>query len=333
MARAGDERTPLISVVVCTTGERDTVAACLASLRALRDPRHEVVVVENRPRSAMDGRELASWGARLVHEPRRGLDVARNRGIDEAAGEIVAFVDDDCVVDPSWLRGFRRAFEDPSVSFVTGRVRPLSLERRSERCFEGWFSFDRGDDDRRFRSEGDWSSVVPGPLGTGCNMAYRRAVLVEAGGFDEALDMGTPIGGGGDLDMFGRLLRAGHEAVYAPDAEMRHQHRRTMLAVTRQFWGYGLSQGALAAKVWRQEPEQRPLVRCFWRHRIRRVARHAKHQARPGGEPPAWFLALELAGILAGPVVGTVVRWRVERAGGGPDLASAVPARTLRQVA
>ena len=299
-----------VSVVLCTTGERDTVASCLASLRALRDAHHEVLVIENRPRSSMDAAELRSWGAVLVHEPRQGLDVARNRGVAEAVGDIVAFVDDDCVVDPNWLAGLRRAFADPSVGFVTGRVRPHSLERRSERCFEGWFSFDRGAHARRFRRQDHWWSVIPGRLGTGCNMAFRRHVLLEAGGFDEALDMGSPVGGGGDLDMFGRLLRSGHEASYAPDALVWHCHRTTMRAVARQFWGYGVSQGALAAKVRCEEPAERAHVRAFWRYRTRRVARQVLRRAGQGLEPPSWLLAVELIGILVGPVFGRVARRR-----------------------
>lgn len=305
----------LVSVVLCTTGERPTVPSCLASLRALRDDHHEVLVVENRWSSSMATDELRAWGARLVHEPRRGLDVARNRGLREATGDIVAFVDDDCIVDPDWLAGLRRAFADPAVSFVTGRVRPYSLERRSERCFEAWFSFDRGAEPKRFRRDDEWTSVVPGHLGTGCNMAFRRSVALAAGGFDETLDMGTSIAGGGDLDMFGRLLRGGHEVAYAPDALMWHRHRITMAAVARQFWGYGISEGAVAGKVWFDEPAERPLVRAFWRHRTRRVARQALDRVGRRREPPTWLFVLELTGILVGPVVGVLTRSRRRRLG------------------
>ena len=126
----------LISVVLCTTAERRSLDGCLASLRALVDDHHEIVVIENRPVSVLDGAELAPWGARVVHEPTGGLDRARNRGIAESTGEIVAFVDDDCTVHEKWLSGLRDAFVDPEVDFVTGHVRAASTRRRSERCFE-----------------------------------------------------------------------------------------------------------------------------------------------------------------------------------------------------
>lgn len=325
----------LVTVVLCTTGERSTLRGCLASLGAIEDPALEVLVIENRPTSRLPAGELAAWGARLVHEPRQGLDVARNRGVAEAAGELVAFVDDDCVVDPGWVAALRRAFDDPTVQFATGRVRPHSLGRRSERAFEGWFRFDRGPAARRYRREPDWTSVIPPRLGTGCNMAFRRSVLLAVGGFDEGLDMGSWVGGGGDLDVFGRLLRAGHEAVYVPDALVWHRHRETSAAVARQFWGYGVSQGAVAAKVWWAEPEERRHVRAFLLHRTRRIGAQVLRRAGRRAEPGAGLLSLELLGVLAGPAIGAASRRRARVAGrrvptGAPPGAGGGPTQPAR---
>lgn len=242
---------PFVSVVVCTTGRRRSLDACLASLRAVEGDAHEVVVVENAPVSCLSREQLESWGARLVHEPRRGLDVARNRGFAETAGDVIAFVDDDCVLEEGWLDGFQRAFRDPTVGFATGRVRPLSLAHHSERRFEEWFGFDRGTEQLRFHGDDPEPGlrVLPYQLGTGCNMAFRRSALLEASGFDEALDMGTLIGGGGDLEMFARLLRSGVVGTYVPEARLRHAHRTSMRDLRWQFFGYGASQSAVVVKA------------------------------------------------------------------------------------
>jgi GT2 family glycosyltransferase len=247
---------------------------------------------------------LGKWGARVVHERRRGLNVARNRGVREARGSIVAFVDDDCTVDPGWLAGFRRAFEDPDVGFATGRTEPLSLARRTEQCFEQLFTFDRGEDPRSFDrgTPGAWFQVSPAEVGSGCNMAFRRAVLDGVGGFDEALDMGTAIGGGGDLDMFGRLLRGGAHARYAPDAHAWHQHRGTVAELGRQVWGYGVAQGALAWKVWWSAPALRPAVWSFWRHRAGGAARRMVVTIRARQVLLPYLSLMELAGLVMGPV-------------------------------
>lgn len=306
----------MVSVILCTTGRRASLDACLTSLRALVDPAHEVLVIENASAARLSTADLASWGARLIHERRPGLDVARNRGAREAVGSIVAYVDDDCVVDPGWLAGFRRAFADPTVGFAAGRVQAMSLQRHSERCFEHWFGFDRGDEPLRFTGSDPhpWLRVLPHQLGTGCNMAFRRSLLLEAGGFDEALDMGTLIGGGGDLDMFARLLRSGVVAAYVPDARMRHAHRTTMRDLRWQFFGYGMSQGAIAAKVAFGQPrELRVEAWLMWRGRARLIIDNlvdGRWRRRGGGGAgfSGRLLLRELLGILLGTVAYPISR-------------------------
>lgn len=304
----------LISVVLCTAGVRPCLDDCLTSLRKLDDDNHEVLVVENRREPQLSASELESWGARLLHEPRGGLDVARNLGMTEARGDIVAYIDDDCEADPRWLAALRRMFEDESVAFATGRVLPYSLERRSEYSFERSFSFDQGVLPRRLHVDTvGWRDIVPGYVGTGCNMAFRRQVLIDVGGFDEALDMGTLIPGGGDIDMFGRLLRAGYTASYGPDAPMRHRHRTTMTAVWRQFWGYGLSQGAVAYKVGRSSSDLRLKALMFWLARSRRVAITAVRRLVSRNAVPWWLSLTELAGVVIGPLVYPVSARRARR--------------------
>lgn len=240
---------PLISVVVCTHGRRSSLARCLASLENLDDPRYETLLIDNGPSPSVADL-FATNGARIVHEPRRGLDFARNRGVAEAAGDIIAFIDDDCEAEPSWLKGIRAHFADGEIACVTGRVMPGSLERASHRLFENISTFDRGLRPRRFaRKEG--ARVVPSlaaQVGTGCNMAFRRDILERVGEFDPALDMGTFVGGGGDIDMFVRVLRAGGVTEYAPQAVVRHHHRDSLVALARQLFGYSTSVGALSAK-------------------------------------------------------------------------------------
>ena len=294
----------LVSVVLCTTASRATLADCLASLDALDDPRHEIVVVQNRADPVVQIGDDHPH-VRVVHEPRRGLDIARNRGIREARGSIVAFVDDDCIVDPGWLRGLRRAFADPDVAFVAGRAPAWSLANPSERYFERMFSFDRSEQPNEFdhRSSVPWLLVCPGALGTGCNMAFRRCVFADHGEFDEALDMGTLISGGGDLDMFARLLRAGLRARYAPDAIVFHRHRTDMADLAWQVWGYGLSQGAITVKAWRHDGAPRAQALGFIRYRIRNAVRRALDALLGREAVPVHLSALELAGIIAGVVV------------------------------
>ncbi len=291
-----------VSVILCTRDRPEQLRRCLVSLGALRDDDHELVVVDNHPTPTVDERLLPA-GARLVHEPEPGLDAARNRGAAEVRGDVVAYIDDDCEADPHWITALRRAFADDAVGLVTGRVRPASLERPTHRSFESYFGFDRGLVGRRFTPWDDrpWYPLWTGLLGTGCNMAFRRTVLLDAGGFDERFDMGTRIGGGGDLDVYARLLRAGVVAEYAPDALVWHHHRDDQRALERQFRGYGQASGAYLAKVAVEQPGLRgQAVRCYV-DRITRRLRVARDIRRGASIVPMRLLVTDLVGHLSGP--------------------------------
>lgn len=309
------EPAELISVVVCTAGRRPSIWRLLQSAVALADPAFEVIVVENAVRPTLDAWRLRQLGVRHVLEPRRGLDAARNRGAREAAGAVVAYVDDDCELEPGWLTGLRGALVDPEVALVTGRVLPATLALPSQRMFEAWCSWDRGLEQVR-HLVGDPLPGFPASahrLGTGCNMAIRRAVLFEVGGFDEALDMGTLIGGGGDLDVFIRILDAGHGAAYEPTAVVRHRHRETMHDLRWQIWGYGLAQGALLTKGLITRTGVRREIARFGRQRLRHKVRQLLH--RGTSALPRRVLAFEVVGILLGPIAyaTSMVRLRWQR--------------------
>jgi len=88
-------------------------------------------------------------------------------------------------------------------------------------------------------------------------MAFRRDVLLELGSFDEALDTGGPLPGGGDLDIFYRVVRAGYPLVYEPQYLIYHQHRREMEKLQRQYWSWGSGFMAFVVKSYQNDPEQR----------------------------------------------------------------------------
>jgi GT2 family glycosyltransferase len=291
----------LVSVVVCTAGRRPTLWALIERLVELDDPAYEVIVVENARRPTLPAARLEALGVRHIVERQVGLDAARNRGAREAGGGIVAYVDDDCQVQPGWLAGVRRGFADPSVALVTGRVLPVSLGLLSEQLFESWCAWDRGRIPTRFTASDDRPSfpATAHHLGTGCNMAFRRAALLEIRGFDEALDMGSLIGGGGDLDAFCRVLDAGHAAAYEPTALVRHLHRQTLHDLRWQVWGYGLSQGALLAKGILTRPGLRIDLARFGRSRLRRKL--LQLLGRIDSEIPRRILVVEVLGIMVGP--------------------------------
>lgn len=254
-ALAGDcAESPPISVVVCTRDRPLALRRCLEMLGCLGYPRFEVVVVDNASRTSLTEQIVRSTPFRYVREDTPGLDWARNRGWREASYGIVAYVDDDVRVDARWLDGVARGFGDPAVGAVTGLVLPEELETTAQHLFERYGGMSKGFAVRvHDRSKMGWPELIAAhSVGVGANMAFRKNSLARLGGFDTALDVGTPSGGGGDLDMLHRLLCDGSLIRYEPTALVWHQHRRAMGDLSRQLHNNGRSFGVYLIKRYRE---------------------------------------------------------------------------------
>src|SRR5258708_39416749 len=144
------QRAPFVSVVISTRDRPDRLARCLPALLALQYPGYEVIVVDNAPSTSATADLIRQTYAdqpkiRYVREDRPGPSAGRNRGIMEARGEIIAFTDDDVVVDAYWLAGLARGFEAAeNVACVTSLILPLKLEAPAQRCFEQFGGVNKG---------------------------------------------------------------------------------------------------------------------------------------------------------------------------------------------
>ena len=309
-----DAPAPSVTVVVCTRDRPELLARCLEGLAAQVPPPAEVLVVDNAPSDDRTAKLAAESGARYVEEPCPGLDFARNRALREASGEVLAFVDDDVVPDVGWLEGVRAVWRDhPDAGAMTGQVLPYELVTASQVAFERRGGFRGGNAQVRYEGLDRPGDPVypygPGMFGAGCNMAVRRDVARRLGGFDEALDTGPPLPGGGDIDLFHRVLRAGFPLVYEPRAVVFHRHRRADDALLRQYDSWGRSLMAWVAKTYARDPAGRPklrlLLRWWFPTQLRKAAAGLVR-----GRPDARNAALaELKGGVAG-LLGTYGRSR-----------------------
>jgi glycosyltransferase involved in cell wall biosynthesis len=322
--RAADDpvEQPAATVVVCTRDRAESLDGCLAALAEQEHPTYEVVVVDNASRDDETRRVARGWSARYVREPRPGLDWARNRGLAAARAPIVAFTDDDARPEPGWLGALVRGFESPDVDAVTGLVLPAELETQAQLAFEDAYGgMSKGFALRLHVQQSRRPAYRPEWVGVGCNMAFRRSVMVAAGGFDPALDVGTATGGGGDLDAFQRLLETGSVIAYRPDAVVRHLHRRTDAALRRQLFDNGRAYSAmLTAAFLRARGLDRTRVAARY---VRWVARwHAVRLARSlaGRETlPLRLIAAEASGAPLGPALYLRARRTARRLAGEPD--------------
>ena len=315
-----------ISVVLCTRDRPEFLRSALSSLLAMDYPDFEIVVVDNASATSATGDVVASVNdprVRLASEPVPGLARARNRGVLAATHDIVAFTDDDVVVDPQWLRGIDAGFAAaPDIACVCGIVPSGELRSYSQAYFDGRVTWARSCTPTIYRLVDPPPGHVlfpfkVGEYGTGANFALRRSALLQVGGFDEALGVGSPTRGGEDVDMFVRMLLDGHALMYQPQALVWHRHRADLDALHEQIVGYGVGLGAWIAKLMTSRRTAPMVLR-----RSVRALRHVRTMTRvdvdPGAEttaPNSRSLAIaELRAALRGPLAYA----RARRSGARP---------------
>jgi glycosyltransferase involved in cell wall biosynthesis len=251
----------MVSVVICAYNAERTMLPCLDSLRRLQYPNFEVIIVDDgsRDRTAAIAAEFPEF--RLIRQPNKGLSVARNVGLHAARGEVIAYTDSDCVVDPHWLSLLVRAMSDGGFDGCGGPNYAPHEDGWVEGCVAA--------------SPGAPSHVLTGDDSAehlaGCNMFFRKAALAQINGFDPQF-----AAAGDDVDMCWQMLDAGFALGYCPAAFVWHFRRNTVKAYYGQQRGYGKAEAMLYLKY----PERfNALGQVKWRGIIPSIAR-----TFPGGE-------------------------------------------------
>jgi GT2 family glycosyltransferase len=323
---------PFVTVAIPTRDRPDTLARSLRSLLDLDYPRFDIVVVDNAPRTPATAELVAALagardtGSKRLHyarEDRPGISWAKNRGLREAAGEIVAFTDDDVVVDPHWLAALVGGFHaGPRVACVTGMILPMELETAPQGWIEEFGGFSKGLDRRIFdlqdhRPPGPLFPYTAGMFGSGASMAFDVATLRSLGGFDPALGAGGPSMGGEDLGICFETIRAGYQIVYEPSAILRHAHRRDYDGLRRQVYGYGVGLTAFLMKTLVDHPESvLDLARRLPAGVTYALSSRSGKNLKKRVDYPKELTRLELQGMTRGPLAYLKARRRVRHLSG-----------------
>ena len=240
---------PRVSVVVCAYNAADTLEDNLRSLEQLTYPDYEIILVNDgsKDRTSDIGRSFAK--VRVIDTPNAGLSAARNVGLAEATGEIVAYTDADTRVDRDWLTHLVQPF---LTSDVVGSGGPNVVPPDDPPIAQCIARAPGGPthvllDDRI-------AEHVPG-----CNMAFRRDALLAIDGFNPIY-----LRAGDDVDVCWRLQARGWKIGFASAALVWHHHRSSVKAYWRQQVGYGEGETWLMA----HHPEKFLDGRMLWRGRI-----------------------------------------------------------------
>ncbi len=232
------------TVVVCTRDRPDSCQAAVASVLEARTEHCQIIVVDQsrdeRTRVALEA--LTSDAAVLVYvkSVRRGLSAARNEAARAAMGDLLLFTDDDCLVDPDWVRAWCRALQDPAIGIGFGAVSSPPCDMTTGYIAD--FHLCDGTYGRELFLRG------AGQVAMGANMALRRELWERVGGFDEGLGAGTRFPSAEDLDMAYRVVRAGFLIRHTVEARVRHLGYRSGAGASTLVRGYVTGIAAAYAK-------------------------------------------------------------------------------------
>jgi glycosyltransferase involved in cell wall biosynthesis len=304
---------PFMSVVIATRDRADHLAECLDAALAMAYPEYEIVVVDNAPATAATAELIADRYARsprirYVREDRRGLSYARMCGLAHARGAIVAFTDDDVIVDANWLAALAQGFTAGThVGCVTGAVLPREIETIEQQWCEERGGFTKGFARRVFdllanRPEEPLYPFRSSMFGTGANAAFDARVLGEIGGLDVMMGAGTPTRGGEDLDIYFRIVNRGYQLVYEPAALVYHLHHRAYRALRNQSYSYGVALTAYVTKCVVDRPRRlftlaRGIPHGLWFAVSPRSPKNRNKRA----DYPRELTWVEIRGMLRGP--------------------------------
>lgn len=247
------------------------MSRCLTAIEGGSRRPDALLVIDQAPSEAARRRVEASSlpAARYVEQGLCGLAASRNLGLELAGSDVVAFTDDDVVPEPTWVEGIMAPLRrDPVPDVVTGPVLALGpdapgLYAVSERL--------------RLTPSYHTGRVIPWHAGSGGNFSARRALLIENGGWDERLGVGSPGLAGEDIELLYRLMRAGALVRYEPAALVRHERQSwERRLATRYSYSFGI--GALCG-LWVRRGDRfalRMALSYAWIHG-RGVARGFKH--------------------------------------------------------
>lgn len=208
-----------ISVVIPHLNQPDMLARCLQSLAAGRRQPDEIIVVDNGSASLPWAICAAHPGVQLLQEPVPGPGPARNRGVAVAQGQILAFIDADCIADPGWLAEAMAALADPGAGILGGDVRIACADPTRLTMLEAYESIYAYRMDRYIAREGF--------TGTG-NLVVRRAILADVGPF-------AGIGVAEDRDWGRRATAKGYRIRYVAAMKVFHPARPDLEGL-RQKW-------------------------------------------------------------------------------------------------
>ena len=240
------EQNPPVTVAICTRERPHHIGAAVESVLAQEYPAFEVLIVDQSRTSSTSDiiRDVTSrhGNVRYVQLEEVGISRARNCAMENAATELVAFTDDDCVVPAGWLQTMVGAMREPNVELVWGQVL-APPELASREALDGVTPVLPITHRQRLDSRNGFRV-----FGMCANCGLRRSAWERVGGFDNMLGTGSPLYSGEDFDISYRVFRTGGTVLLEPDLYVYHRGFRPLSDWSKTVRDYGLGVGSFYFK-------------------------------------------------------------------------------------
>ena len=246
-----------VSVIICTYNRSESLKRTLQSLKEMSvsdDIEWELLIVDNNStdntREAVnDFTKTSGLNCRYVFESKQGLSNARNRGVKEACGEIIAFTDDDVIVDKYWLQNMAKVFKGNNISCVGGRIFPIWGKPCSKWLINNLWLLSCLYGPLALLDYGDNQFYLDKHIIWGANFAVRKRMFERYGIFNTSLGrMRGKLYGGEDTAFIKKLIENGENVLYVPDVIVHHciPSKRMRKSYFRKWWfNFGEMQAVL----------------------------------------------------------------------------------------
>lgn len=316
---------PFVSIVIATRDRVSSLQACIQSILALDYPNYELIIIDNAPKSSetadfMHANFSKSSKVRYLREDVPGLAIAHNCALKSMDSTIVAFTDDDVIVNANWLKEIVANFQrDPQIGCVTGMILPYEIETPPQLWIEQFGGFGKGYQrivfDMKENHPDDFLfPYSAGRFGSGANMAFRTSILKAIGGFDPALGAGTLAKGGDDLAIFFDVVTKGYRLVYEPRAILYHKHRCDYTGLAQQAYGYGVGLSAFLMKTIIDKPARLLEIMLKMPVGLKHILDpYSPKNQKKQTDYPYELTQLELRGFLMGPLEYLRSYWKTRK--------------------
>ncbi len=213
-----------VSVIIPVYNRAHIIGAVIEALLEQEHKPLEIIIVDDG--STDNTREVVkSYPVKYIYQENRGPASARNRGFRESKGDIVAFIDSDCIAKKDWLKNLIKGFDSSEVGAVAGSYDIANSQSLLSRLIHEEIKWRHSGFKRFIRAFGSY------------NVAIRREVFEKAGGFDESYRTAS----GEDNDLSYRILKAGYKIRFVPDALVAHYHTENLFKYLKEqyrhaFW-------------------------------------------------------------------------------------------------